>query len=44
MKISDILKEGKVGISCELFPPKIGSQLNNVKEVVREMALLRPPI
>ncbi len=42
MKISDILKEGKVGISCELFPPKIGSQLNNVKEVVREMALLRP--
>lgn len=42
MKISEILKSEKVGISCELFPPKIGSQLNNVKEIVKEMALLKP--
>ena len=42
MKISEILKSEKVGISCELFPPKIGSQLNNVKEVVKEIALLKP--
>lgn len=42
MKISELLNEKKTGISCELFPPKIGSQLNNVKEVVREMAELKP--
>lgn len=42
MKISEILKNEKAGISCELFPPKIGSQLNNVKEIVKEMALLKP--
>lgn len=42
MKISEILKSEKVGISCELFPPKLGSQLGNVKEVVKEMAKLKP--
>ncbi len=42
MKISNILKSEKVGISCELFPPKIGSQLNNVRDIVKEMALLKP--
>ena len=42
MKISDILKSETVGISCELFPPKIGSQLNNVRDIVKEMALLNP--
>lgn len=42
MKISEILKSEKVGISCELFPPKLGSQLENVKEVVKEMAKLKP--
>lgn len=42
MKIAEILNEEKPGISCELFPPKQGSQLDNVKEVVREMALLAP--
>ena len=42
MKISEFLNNGKVGISCELFPPKLGSQLNNAKEVVREMAKLSP--
>ena len=42
MKISEILKEDAVGLSCELFPPKSGSQLDHVKEAVREMAALRP--
>lgn len=42
MKISEILKSKKVGISCELFPPKFGSQLGNVKEVVKEIAKLKP--
>ena len=42
MKISEILKSEKASISCELFPPKLGSQLENVKEVVKEMAKLNP--
>ena len=42
MKIIDILKEDKVHISCELFPPKKGSQLENSKEIVAQMAALRP--
>ncbi len=42
MRISEILAKDTVGISCELFPPKFGSQLANVKETVREMAELKP--
>ena len=42
MKISELLRNGKVGISCELFPPKLGSQLGSVKEIVREMAEIKP--
>lgn len=42
MKIIDILKEDKVHISCELFPPKKGSQLTNSKEIVGQMAALKP--
>lgn len=42
MKVSEILKEDKVTISCEIFPPKKGSQLENYKGIVAEMAALRP--
>ncbi len=42
MKISELLGSEKIGISCELFPPKLGSQLANVKDVVKEMADLKP--
>ena len=42
MKISDILQKDEVSLSCELFPPKSGSQLENVREVVKEMARLKP--
>ena len=42
MKISEILSEKKVGISCELFPPKVGSQLQNAKGIVKETARLKP--
>lgn len=42
MKVSEILKEGKVTISCELFPPKQGAQLENYKNIVAEMAALKP--
>jgi methylenetetrahydrofolate reductase (NADPH) len=38
MKISELLSLDKVGISCEVFPPKKGSELNNAKALVREIA------
>lgn len=42
MKISELLKTKEVTISCELFPPKKGSELPKAHEIVREMAGLRP--
>ncbi|MDR1838049.1 MAG: methylenetetrahydrofolate reductase, partial [Treponema sp.] len=42
MKIIDILKSGKVSVSCELFPPKHGSGLAGAKTIVRRTAELRP--
>ncbi|MCI8298768.1 MAG: methylenetetrahydrofolate reductase [NAD(P)H] [Lachnospiraceae bacterium] len=42
MKISEILKKKEVTISCELFPPKKGSELKKAHEVVRETAELKP--
>lgn len=42
MKVSDILREDKVTISCEIFPPKKGTQLENYKSIVARMAELKP--
>lgn len=42
MKISEILKDDAVTVSCELFPPKLGSQLPQVQKVVEEMAQFCP--
>lgn len=42
MKVSEILKQDKVTISCEMFPPKRGSQLENYKETAAKMAALKP--
>lgn len=42
MKISELLKTKEVTISCELFPPKKGSELAKAHEVVKEMARLHP--
>lgn len=42
MKITDILKNNEVTISCEMFPPKKGSQLDNYKETAAKMAALKP--
>jgi len=42
MKISEILKSGRVSVSCELFPPKHGSGLVGAKTVVRKVAELSP--
>ena len=42
MKISSLLKDDKVTISCELFPPKQGAQLENYKLIVAKTAELKP--
>jgi methylenetetrahydrofolate reductase (NADPH) len=42
MKVSQLLKDDKVTISCELFPPKKGSQLENYKAIVEQTASLKP--
>ncbi len=41
-KIIDILKNGKVHISCELFPPKQGAELQNSLEIAKKIAAVRP--
>ena len=42
MKITEILANGKLNISCELFPPKQGSELENMWQIVAEIAGLAP--
>ncbi|MEE1078905.1 MAG: methylenetetrahydrofolate reductase [NAD(P)H] [Agathobacter sp.] len=42
MKVSELLKSEKVTLSCEIFPPKQGAQLENYKNVVSELAKLKP--
>ena len=42
MKVIDILNNGKVNVSCELFPPKVWSQVSGAKQVVRDIAKLSP--
>ena len=42
MKISELLKTKEVTISCELFPPKKGSELKKAHQVVKEMAIRNP--
>ena len=37
-RIIDILKTDNVGISCELFPPKQGTELQNSLEIVNNRA------
>ena len=42
LKVIDILNNGKVNVSCELFPPKVWSQVSGAKQVVRDIAKLSP--
>ena len=42
MRRTELLKSDEVTISCELFPPKQGAQLENYKKIVKEMADLKP--
>lgn len=42
MKVSELLNSEKVTISCEIFPPKQGAQLENYKNIVSDIAKLKP--
>lgn len=42
MKVIDILNNGNVNLSFELFPPKEWGRLSAVKQVVRDIAQLSP--
>ena len=42
MKISDVLKDKKITVSCELFPPKPGAGLGDVNKVVQQTSELKP--
>ena len=39
LKIIDLLKSPQVCVSCELFPPKKGSELEHAQEIVRTIAI-----
>ena len=41
-KIIDILKNGQIHLSCELFPPKQGAELQNSLEIVNKIADSKP--
>ncbi len=42
MKVSELLRKNKITISCELFPPKQGTELVSSKKIVEQMARLKP--
>lgn len=42
MKVIDLIKEDRVTISCEMFPPKREVMLDNFKELALRMAALKP--
>lgn len=42
MKITDILAENRLTVSCEFFPPKKNEDLPHHRELVKEMASLKP--
>ena len=42
MKISEILKQNKVTLSFEVFPPKKEENMGNVLEAAKEIAALKP--
>ena len=42
MKISEILKNKDITISCEIFPPKLHTELEQSRKIVSEIAKLSP--
>lgn len=41
-KIIGILNDGRIHLSCELFPPKQGAELQNSLEIVNRIAAVKP--
>lgn len=41
-KIIEILNDGRIHLSCELFPPKQGAELQNNLEIVNRIAAVKP--
>lgn len=41
-KIIEILNDGRIHLSCELFPPKQGVELQNSLEIVNRIAAVKP--
>ena len=41
-KIIEILNDGRIHLSCELFPPKQGAELQNSLEIVNRIAVVKP--
>ena len=41
-KILEILNDGRIHLSCELFPPKQGAELQNSLEIVNRIAAVKP--
>ena len=41
-ELSQLLTQGRVTVSCELFPPKTGAALARVEDVLRDTAALSP--
>jgi methylenetetrahydrofolate reductase (NADPH) len=42
MRIDDLLNRKKTIFSCEIFPPKIGAELEHAFEIAAEIAALKP--
>lgn len=42
MRLTELLRSDEITISCELFPPKQGAQLENYRKIVGEMAAIKP--
>ena len=42
MKISEILRDGKLSLSFEVFPPKTDTAFESVKQATEKIAMLRP--
>ena len=41
-KIIELLNDGRIHLSCELFPPKQGAELQNSLEIVNRIAAVKP--
>lgn len=42
MKITEILNNGKMSLSFEVFPPKTDTAFESVRQATREIAKLKP--